>query len=1021
MKFLSRLTLMLAIALPLHAQTHTVPALDTNHNFTGHETHTGTETFVGPVRIQGPEPWIDVRTYGARPLPVTDGGKMTTGTTSTGNSSVRVASAGDFQNGDGIVISKAGAATTQNTPSAPIVTPLGVTGSSTISYKCVGADALEGLTGASPAGSTMTAPAVFGNQAVAISSISRSSNEVTVNFSSAINASANQHLIIMNVEGSTLSFNGIFLIVSAPTRSQITFAQTGPNESGTVSATAAGRLVNGFVITSISRTGYTMTVTTDVNHNFVVGTTLNPTLVEIYGVGPTDMDGWYSITSVPAANQFTVTTGYAVVGTETGSAYVGSTTNGFPNWNTMGVYSWEANQVSCPAVSGTTSFYYVYANYGGGTYSLVGATLPGLNVFKDWGPFLGSGYTPPPAAQVPATAPSVAQDQEFVGTITSISGTTFTLNQAVPTAVSSQPAFHDNSIAIQNADNAACKGDGSVVYFSGPAAMNAITNAYQYYVWNAPFWATTIPNPSNCYNVQWYLGVAIAANDTMADNIRQLTLKNFGAGFQSPSAAEGNYAIVGGFGNPMIYGGYEYAPLFTDGIEFADETNGQTGVYIGSQYSRFENSYLSAGDFSTSVSLELAGSFNSYLRNIVFTGFPGFKDTYGTADGIPDGQPVYGPPIPTILVQDTNSITVTGYNSAAGKGIEFFTTGTGTTMASKIENILTDQAPWTPIVWFWGDQNRKSVELLNAVQDSHSVPALVNLGCYHCANVTLDMILTVQIPAVTGYPLTSLTVRNEYPDVFIGQNLSTVRESASTVTNYQTETQQGRPFVFPLAWNYPLFWEQATVGVTTSASGRGTFPLGVHRVCVLPVGWNGGDGGIENGSCAYVTVNGSQGIQVSWTATSGVQGYDVYIDSERENARPLASTTAAYSAGGTYASQPTLPGSGLPLIDQNQVATSRLRLTNGVFKMDVTAPTLSENVSGSIPLAPTSLTTTSATSDSVTVAGITSSGHCYLQPTNASAATNLSTTYVSAKTTNQIAVTHTGTSGMTFDIICTAN
>jgi hypothetical protein len=68
-----------------------------------------------------------------------------------------------------------------------------------------------------------------------------------------------------------------------------------------------------------------------------------------------------------------------------------------------------------------------------------------------------------------------------------------------------------------------------------------------------------------------------------------------------------------------------------------------------------------------------------------------------------------------------------------------------------------------------------------------------------------------------------------------------------------------------------------------------------------------------------------------------------------------------------------------------------------------------------------SLTTTAATSDNVTVAGATSSSHCFLTPTNASAATNIAKTYISSKTTNQITVAHITTSGMTYDISCTPN
>lgn len=67
----------------------------------------------------------------------------------------------------------------------------------------------------------------------------------------------------------------------------------------------------------------------------------------------------------------------------------------------------------------------------------------------------------------------------------------------------------------------------------------------------------------------------------------------------------------------------------------------------------------------------------------------------------------------------------------------------------------------------------------------------------------------------------------------------------------------------------------------------------------------------------------------------------------------------------------------------------------------------------------TSLTTTSATSDIVTLSGMTAAGHCSLTPTNLTAATNLATSYISTKAANSVTVTHTATSGMTYDLLCT--
>lgn len=67
------------------------------------------------------------------------------------------------------------------------------------------------------------------------------------------------------------------------------------------------------------------------------------------------------------------------------------------------------------------------------------------------------------------------------------------------------------------------------------------------------------------------------------------------------------------------------------------------------------------------------------------------------------------------------------------------------------------------------------------------------------------------------------------------------------------------------------------------------------------------------------------------------------------------------------------------------------------------------------------LKTSSAGNDVVAVIGMKPSGHCQLTPTNASAATNLLSTYVSAKNTDQIIVSHAVLPGMTYDVSCWPN
>lgn len=86
----------------------------------------------------------------------------------------------------------------------------------------------------------------------------------------------------------------------------------------------------------------------------------------------------------------------------------------------------------------------------------------------------------------------------------------------------------------------------------------------------------------------------------------------------------------------------------------------------------------------------------------------------------------------------------------------------------------------------------------------------------------------------------------------------------------------------------------------------------------------------------------------------------------------------------------------------------------------ISAPSTSTHAGNNLPILG-SLTTTSGTSDVVTLTGMGTGSHCQLTATNASAATNLSTTYISMKAANLLTVTHTTTSGMTYDIACTPN
>ena len=143
---------------------------------------------------------------------------------------------------------------------------------------------------------------------------------------------------------------------------------------------------------------------------------------------------------------------------------------------------------------------------------------------------------------------------------------------------------------------------------------------------------------------------------------------------------------------------------------------------------------------------------------------------------------------------------------------------------------------------------------------------------------------------------------------------------------------------------------------------------------------------------------------------------------------PLANiyvTVTATNLGATIYSDPLLSAlitNSTVTADQNGNYSYYLPL-NYMVTETISSPELSSaivipNVGINGPIVG-SLTTSSATADTVSITGILSTSHASLQPTNASAATMLTSTYVSSKAAGSITITHPATAGATFDVIIT--
>jgi hypothetical protein len=123
---------------------------------------------------------------------------------------------------------------------------------------------------------------------------------------------------------------------------------------------------------------------------------------------------------------------------------------------------------------------------------------------------------------------------------------------------------------------------------------------------------------------------------------------------------------------------------------------------------------------------------------------------------------------------------------------------------------------------------------------------------------------------------------------------------------------------------------------------------------------------------------------------------------------PVASTVATGTAPFSVASTTLVPNLNASLL--GGVALS------GICQADGTGcPTSAVG-----PL-PASFTSTAAAFDDVTVKRMTPSGHCSVTATNAAAASNIATVYISRKASNTVRVAHASVAGLTYDLICTSN
>ena len=312
--------------------------------------------------------------------------------------------------------------------------------------------------------------------------------------------------------------------------------------------------------------------------------------------------------------------------------------------------------------------------------------------------------------------------------------------------------------------------------------------------------------------------------------------------------------------------------------------------------------------------------------------------------------------------------------------------GTTTSNPATGTALLLQAANGTNALYFVNVEHGRTIGFQNGIL----LTATGSIGSFYAANANniFDVEITNAVNCIT---------LNSNPGDVIGNKISHVdcehgpqSATAVSLSGSSGSRNYGNQFHLVNLWDYPK-------GTTTYA-----FDPNTSRTYADGIGWQATAG-------AGYRDNGSNNNVFDWAVNTFANTFPIWKTSGD------AEIQASANGHGLFLKGPDTQYS----IQTHCQATGDLCLTlRGVGTVLRLTPNGSSG--GNIPI-PVNFTTSSATSDNVTVTGMTARGHCSLTPTNSSAATNIATTYVSAKNTNQITVTHVGTSGMTFDILCTPN
>jgi hypothetical protein len=187
-------------------------------------TFTAPQNFDADFETKGPNPYFSLTRFGGYGSTSSPPPTITCSINSGSTTLTCSGGSGDFLNGHGVVIPKAGAATTLTPPGQPTVTPTYLlNGTATYTYQVIAEDRQGGLTAASSVGQTTTGASTLGANNITFASCVRTNGVATYTSSAPHNLQSGAQVNISGFTGGVFdSCNGVKTIASTPTSTTFT-------------------------------------------------------------------------------------------------------------------------------------------------------------------------------------------------------------------------------------------------------------------------------------------------------------------------------------------------------------------------------------------------------------------------------------------------------------------------------------------------------------------------------------------------------------------------------------------------------------------------------------------------------------------------------------------------------------------------------------------------------------------------------------------------------------------------------